>query len=1211
MPLLPGWGKLLSGMRDAAREQARLGEQRQALEALPDPKSGPGGYLGFAEELKKSIEPDDFFRLLKERLTVHPDQRAFTRTHAAIACLNIDGVVTTNFDSGLKQAQQRRFQLDPALQGSSLDEPCEVGLGANARDHIEAWLKSGREFSFGGKTNAPLYLHGSLASRRDVVFTASDYDRFYKAKAGNSHNTGAFFFEQLLGSTNLLFIGYSFTDPFIDTVMSKVAKRPLWQGDHFALFGVRKTDELDKQTKKLASLRITPIYYPVTAPDHPALQFLLDALGSHDCTLVDKMCERSVTASRDDVRSSLHETMQPAWLSVLSPTAATNKEEWDKLPGMNPKTRIERRSEMAILEKLASDIRVRIIGLVGLGGTGKTTLMRQILEDKGLAVARFPGGVLVHPVRDDAQADSVVDALYDKFPPSSPIDQGDRFARVEHARRVLRLNRVLLVLDGLELLQERPGQPEYGRFLSDDLRSLLLGLAREGQALVVITSRFPLVEFNDYVGKSFRVVELGGLTRDESIALLRNSGVSGDDETLNAVHNEFGGHPLGLALFAGAVTRTKASAFAGGSAEQALELLRNRGGASLDDRLVTLLDWYRDALSPAQLALLTLLAIYPASVSQAELRALLLAGRVRVGDCSLTMSDGERALDALERMRLIQFDIGQGRYECHAVVRREMRSIDHGTARTAISSLTGDAPIYSDVTTVEELQRVVDAIEIAIESLADFGQANRLLVARLGSGQRFLDLGVPHIGAACIGRIVADHVGQDGRTRREIAEAVLGKRTIGVYVAWMRQFHAMLGNLSEAERWRLIDGDCYINWSSADPMDDGVYRFWGDGLEYALFRGDGETWYRLRAETWERYGELVRRRLKDGTLPEDIDLSWLTSYLYDAPGLRRDDRWSGLSPEIAKQALFFPTLDLVTSMLHTIENTLSVFDGLRFETPAGTQRIQPMPVADLADLKNRLNRMKAALHKVRFIAIARTNEKPRADDLLDLLKLAPLFDESTERLVFARAMLAVAELCERARSRASVAFARSWAAEQLCYIGKAAAAAELAERALDVCGEHLQERARAIYMRGCSHLALGEFAAGLADAELCLRISRSGDWPFYIAGSLALRWLTARELADARAADWEIEYRAFCAQVYRLDEYEALPRFALLPGEAGFQSAFPHLDWPDELLEAVPAQVEVVEAIADGRFNDLLQRYRDDILKPFRRRTNPFWNDEV
>jgi hypothetical protein len=127
---------------------------------------------------------------------------------------------------------------------------------------------------------------------------------------------------------------------------------------------------------------------------------------------------------------------------------------------------------------------------------------------------------------------------------------------------ILRRRRMLLVLDGIELLQERPGQAQHGRFLSDDLRALLLDLGREGQALVAITRRFATTEFKAHLGLSYRTIDLGGFTPGESVAFLKAASLSGNDE----------------------------SAPAGGSVSRALSLLQN--ATSLDERLAALLEWY-------------------------------------------------------------------------------------------------------------------------------------------------------------------------------------------------------------------------------------------------------------------------------------------------------------------------------------------------------------------------------------------------------------------------------------------------------------------------------------------------------------------------------------------------------------------------------------------------------------------------------------------
>src|ERR1700739_28145 len=101
-------------------------------------------------------------------------------------------------------------------------------------------------------------------------------------------------------------------------------------------------------------------------------------------------------------------------------------------------------------------------------------------------------------------------------------------------------------------------------------------------------------------------------------------------------------------------------------------------------------------------------------------------------------------------------------------------------------------------------------------------------------------------------------------------------------------------------------------------------------------------------------------------------------------------------------------------------------------------------------------------------------------------------------------------------------------------------------------------------------------------------LSRPIDKPFYIAGALELRWLAAKHAGDARSTAWGKEARAFGTKVYRQKDYDALPDFALLPGEIGFDREYPHLELPDDLLAAVPPQLETLEAIANERFDDLL-----------------------
>jgi hypothetical protein len=1191
MPLLPGWGDLLSGMRDDLRNRVRLSAQRSAIDALPAPIDAIGGYLGFVEELKANAEPSQFFRALKERLTLPKGKPRFRRTHAAIACLDVDGIVTTNFDRCLSDAQARRFQLDPKWFDCQQGPPCEVGLNGGARDKIEAWLKDGWAFSFGGETNTPLYLHGSLLSASDVVIASSDYTKFYDLTITGAENVGVFFLENLAGVASLVFIGYSFTDPFIDTVLTRVARRPIWRGDHFALLGVKDSEiaNLDTMSKKLANLRIAPIYYPITAPDHPTLQELLDAFECYDPAMVNKI----VAMATPDP------TPRPTGIPLLGadtgfgPATITDNstQEWNKLPHVNAHQYVERSTELRMLDDLASNIRVRIICLLGLGGTGKTTLLRRVFEVKSLADARFPDGLVVYPVRDDAQVDALVDALCDRFPPLAPFDRDDRASRLQHAGQILKRKRMLLVLDGAELLQERPGQAEHGRFLSDDLRGLLLDVAREGQALVAITSRFAPNEFKAYLGTSYRTIDLGGFTPRESIAFLRRAGVDDDDKALTEVHHAFEGHPLGLALFAGAIMGAHTSALAGGSVLRALTFLRN--ATSLDERLAALLEWYRKDLSAAQLAILTLLAVYPTSVSQIELRALLRDGRVKVGDDALTIEQGENVLSALESLRLIQFDANQGRYECHAVVRQGMRRRDPDAARAAIFSLTGDAPTFTAAATMDELQRVVDAIEIAVESLGDFRQASQLLAVRLNSGGRFLDLGVPNIGVACLGRLVSDDPWRDGQTRRQAAEAAIGKHSVGVYVSWMRILHGWLGNLSEAERWRRIDGEYYLDWTSEPETEH--YSFWTDGLNYARARGDASATRIVRAETWQRYGSSINRAIKELSFGDKglADLALSFADLSQRP----NDPWFQLNSDIYHQALKLPTANLVSLAFDLVARRVGIFLPKRLLTPGGKHE-ERFITTKPSEIRARRNRLDTANYRINLVALARTSGSPSAPNLFRLARLSNVrTDDEGEQVALARTFLAIADLFDHARAGPMASLARSWAAEQLIYVGQAASALEWSNRALDISGEDQLQRIRALYMRGKARLATGAFADAIEDANTAAALARAAEERFMMAETQELRWQAAKHAGDVRYNEWEEEMRVFCSGVYRQEDYDALPDFDLLPGEPGFHKEYPLFDWPDDYLSATPPQLKAIKAIADGTIGDLLQEYRRDILK--------------
>src|SRR6185369_9204838 len=126
-------------------------------------------------------------------------------------------------------------------------------------------------------------------------------------------------------------------------------------------------------------------------------------------------------------------------------------------------------------------------------------------------------------------------------PPTSPWEKGERLARL------VRGNKTLLVLDGLEPLQWGPGV-QQGRLKDPALEALVKELGAQNQGLCLITSRIALTDLDGMGGDKVRVKDLGHLSPEAGAELLRSRGVKGTDGELQEASQEYKGHSLALML---------------------------------------------------------------------------------------------------------------------------------------------------------------------------------------------------------------------------------------------------------------------------------------------------------------------------------------------------------------------------------------------------------------------------------------------------------------------------------------------------------------------------------------------------------------------------------------------------------------------------------------------------------------------------------------
>jgi hypothetical protein len=120
-------------------------------------------------------------------------------------------------------------------------------------------------------------------------------------------------------------------------------------------------------------------------------------------------------------------------------------------------------------------------------------------------------------------------------------EKGERLAKLISHRRTL------LILDGLEPLQNPPG-PQEGRLRDPSLQALLRELAAFNSGLCLITTRLPIADIADHERTSAPRRDLEQLSGEAGARLLRALGVRGHEEELRSASDEFRGHCLALTL---------------------------------------------------------------------------------------------------------------------------------------------------------------------------------------------------------------------------------------------------------------------------------------------------------------------------------------------------------------------------------------------------------------------------------------------------------------------------------------------------------------------------------------------------------------------------------------------------------------------------------------------------------------------------------------
>jgi hypothetical protein len=151
-----------------------------------------------------------------------------------------------------------------------------------------------------------------------------------------------------------------------------------------------------------------------------------------------------------------------------------------------------------------------------------------------------------------SSADEFLDAALTWFGHPDPRI-GTAWEKGERLAKLIAHRRTLLVLDGLEPLQNPPGAAE-GRLREPSLQALLKELAAFNTGLCVITTRLPVADIADHERTSALRRDLEHLSSGAGANLLRALGVKGGEAELRSASDGFNGHCLALTLLGSYLT---------------------------------------------------------------------------------------------------------------------------------------------------------------------------------------------------------------------------------------------------------------------------------------------------------------------------------------------------------------------------------------------------------------------------------------------------------------------------------------------------------------------------------------------------------------------------------------------------------------------------------------------------------------------------------
>jgi tetratricopeptide (TPR) repeat protein len=740
-PLYPLWDGLIAELVDAAAPRL---DDRQAATCRALARESPESVV---EIVRRVLGPGMFREVLRQVLRARADPesgRSWTAVQELVCRCAFKAVVTTNYDPGIVNARMR-VRPNASATGFTTWED-ELGL--------DRW-RTGDVF---GEDELPvLFAHGQHNKPDSIVLAVTEYRRAYAGKLPEV-------LARLVDSGHLVWLGFSFADQRIAAVLREIANRTGTRVDpggaprHVAVMAWDPAGEasdpqiLAQRAEIEYGARL--VLYPAPGGDHSLLALLLADLAD----------DRYGPAGDPPARTASAATAgQPAAGGVPAVPAS-----W--VPPAEPVEHFTGRAEeLAQLDRWAADPQVAVVGVTAWGGAGKTALVtRWVLDAGGMARRAGVRGVFGWSFYADSSAEHWARALLEWARADLGVVVAGRGRPAETVLAVLRVVPVLLVLDGLEVLQEGPAGGGFGRLLDGTLREVLAGACQQNDGgLVLLTSRFPFADLEGFDGTTARMLEVPPFTPAEGSALLAAAGGGWlPDRERRDLVTAVDGHALATGVLAGLLAARPA-------ATDLTALAAELGAAARTDaRVSKVLEFYAARMAEPDRYLLAAVSLFARPVPADAVLAV--AAHAVFGSRLAGWTPGMMRAAVTGRLGGLASWHPDGTISAHPLVRDTFRRLVLDAAGTAAETSLAELP-RGKVTSRADALRVVEAIELLLDA-EQWQPADDLYENRSDFPSAFLTLPAARLGQRAATAFVATPA------RRVACTTYLGMDRLGTYL---------------------------------------------------------------------------------------------------------------------------------------------------------------------------------------------------------------------------------------------------------------------------------------------------------------------------------------------------------------------------------------------------------------------------------------------